>query len=667
MNRTVLVVVVTLLVLLMLCCCVMVAAFTILIISGATLANVDLDMNSIFTESVPFPEEQFNPPSSEAFDMMNALSDVDIPENDFADLSERLLGVTDVPITLPAKAYQVGDNEQFWLMNNATDENFRVTAELVAVAPHVFFWVEDGLNYNMADVNRLVNTFEDSIYPINRAFFGTEWNPGIDNDEHIYLVYSRGIGGNVAGYFSAIDSIHPILKQFSNAHETFMINADVVNLGEEYIYSVLAHEFQHMIHWYQDRNETSWMNEGFSELAVSLNGYPVGGWHNVYLSDRDVQLNIWPVEPEEQGVHYGSSYLFMQYFLDRFGAEATKALVQEDLDGLTAIDQVMEELEIPSDQGNNWMTAEEIFIDWTIASTINDPLVQDGQYAYQDADLIGKGNTFFSDSIRCSDTGWTSQDVSQFGVESLTLTCDLPATLRFQAVGEVGLLPETPYEGEKAFWSNRSDESDTRLTRQFDLTGVTGDVTLDYMVWFELEEDYDYGYVIASVDGNRWDMLETRYGTMANPQGSNYGWAYTGSSNGWVKESLDLSRFAGEKVWIRFEYVTDANLNDEGLLLDEVSINAINYYNGFEIDDGGWKAEGFVRVSDRLAQRMSLTVIKTDNIVADVDTHVFYGGETVEIVLEDINEWDSVMVLVSGLTRYTIQPANYRLDLVVKE
>ncbi len=552
-------------------------------------------------------------------------------------------------------------------MNNATDENFQVTTELVVVTPHVFFWVEEGLNYNKSDVERLANTFENDIYPTNREFFGTEWKPGIDNDEHIYLVYSRGIGGNVAGYFSAIDSIHPLLKQFSNAHETFMINADVVNLGDEYIYSVLAHEFQHMIHWYQDRNETSWMNEGFSELAVSLNGYPVGGWHNVYLSDRDVQLNMWPVEPESQGVHYGSSYLFMQYFLDRFGAEATKALVQEDLDGLAAIDQVMEELKISSDHGSGWMTAEEVFIDWTVASTINDPVLEEGQYAYQQDGLIGNGYTIFSDSVNCDVSGWTSQDVSQFGVESLFLRCDSPATLRFQTVGEVGLLPVAPYMGEKAYWSNRNDESDTRLTQQFDLTGVTGEVSLDFMVWFDLEEDYDYAYVLASLDGQRWDMLETHFGTSTNPQGSNYGWGYTGSSNGWVSESIDLSLYNGQKVWIRFEYVTDANLNDEGLLLDEVRIDAINYSTSFENDDDGWEPEGFVRVSDRLAQRMALTIIKSGSRTTSVDTHVFFGGDTVEIELDDMKEWESVTVLVSGLTRYTVQPANYRLELVAKE
>ena len=43
----------------------------------------------------------------------------------------------------------------------------------------------------------------------------------------------------------------------------FFINSDNVDLGDDYIYGTVAHEFQHMIHWYKDRNEETWVNEGF--------------------------------------------------------------------------------------------------------------------------------------------------------------------------------------------------------------------------------------------------------------------------------------------------------------------------------------------------------------------------------------------------------------------
>ena len=47
-------------------------------------------------------------------------------------------------------------------------------------------------------------------------------------------------------------------------------------------------------------------------------------------------------------------------------------------------------------------------------------------------------------------------------------------------------------------------------------------------------------------------------------------------------EEVDLSQFAGQKVQIRFEYITDAAVNGEGFLLDDVQIDAINYQEDFE-------------------------------------------------------------------------------------
>src|SRR4030065_2211673 len=107
----------------------------------------------------------------------------------------------------------------------------------------------------------------------------------------------------------------------------FYMNADGMDLTNSYVLTVLAHEFQHMIHWYGDKNEESWVNEGFAELAADLNGYSVGGADWVYLNDPDIQLNTWiDINDNDSSAHYGGSFLFMNYFLGRFGEDATKAL-----------------------------------------------------------------------------------------------------------------------------------------------------------------------------------------------------------------------------------------------------------------------------------------------------------------------------------------------------
>ena len=169
--------------------------------------------------------------------------------------------------------YQVGDTETFWVTNVDTNENSNIEAVLGYATEHAYFWIEEGVSFDGDELSALAETFEHEIYVTNRAFFGSEWSPGVDDDPHLYIIFARDLGYSLAGYFSSVDEYHPLAHEYSNAHETFMLNADNVDLDDEFTYGVLAHEFQHMIHWYQDRNESTWMNEGFAELSMLLNEY----------------------------------------------------------------------------------------------------------------------------------------------------------------------------------------------------------------------------------------------------------------------------------------------------------------------------------------------------------------------------------------------------------
>jgi predicted SprT family Zn-dependent metalloprotease len=49
--------------------------------------------------------------------------------------------------------------------------------------------------------------------------------------------------------------------------------ATQLELGTPDFDSTIAHEVQHMIHWYQHERDDTWINEGSSVLAQVLNGY----------------------------------------------------------------------------------------------------------------------------------------------------------------------------------------------------------------------------------------------------------------------------------------------------------------------------------------------------------------------------------------------------------
>ena len=183
--------------------------------------------------------------------------------------------------------------------------------------------------------------------------------------------------------------------------------------------------------------------------------------------------------------------------------------------------------------------------------------------------------------------------VHQFAADYIEV--DEPGTFAFDGAETVPLLADQPHSGSGQWWSARGDSIDTTLTREVDLTGVDS-ATLHFWTWFDIEKWYDYGYVEVSTDGGEtWQVLPGRQTTEEDPVRQAYGPGYTGKSGGgdtpeWVEESIDLSAFAGQKVLLRFEYVTDGGLNTPGWAIDDVSIPEIGLSDDAE-SDGDWTVE----------------------------------------------------------------------------
>ena len=138
--------------------------------------------------------------------------------------------------------------------------------------------------------------------------------------------------------------------------------------------------------------------------------------------------------------------------------------------------------------------------------------------------------------------------VNQYGIDYITINCAGDHTLHFSGSTGADLLPVNAYSGNYAFWSNKGDESDMTLTREFDFTNVSEPITLSYAMWYDLETDYDYLFLEASTDGKSWEILNTPSGTDQDPSGNSFGWGYSGQTNDWKLEDVDLSKFAGKKV-----------------------------------------------------------------------------------------------------------------------
>lgn len=625
---------------------------------------------SVPDQGTPLPLDTGEMPSDET---LLLLQDTVVPENDPLELADRFLGIENVPDSIPAPAefFELGDRRSFWVTDTDTDETSSHDATLRYAGDIVYFWVEDGVDYDESDLVALARAFEEEMVPTNREFFGTEWNPGVDNDPHIYILYTSGVGFQTAGYFSSSDEIHPDAAEYSNAAEMFVLNADNSPLWDEYTYGVLAHEFQHMIHWYRDRNETSWINEGMSELATLLNDYVHTGFAFEYLVTPDLQLNDWPNDQNATTPHYGAGFIFVTYFLERFGEEATKAFVGDPANGLESLDNVLAQLSIADPLTGEPITGDDVVLDWGLANYLSDASVADGRYAYRDyPDLLP--TTAATTEVVADCSGSNTRQVNQYGFDYISISCPGATTLRFEGSTRTGLLPAGPYSGDYAFWSNKGDESDMTLTRAFDFTNVSGPITLSYQTWYDIELDWDYVYLLASTNnGDDWTFLRTPSGTDTDPTGNSYGWGYTGDSGGgfdvseaeWIQESVDLSEYAGQQVLVRFEYITDAAVNGEGLLVDDIAIEEIGYFEDFESGDGGWEALGFARVQNVLPQHFRLALIShgSETTVQIIDVP---DGNALDIPLEIGGDVDGVTLVVMGATRFTRQTATYRFSFV---
>ena len=601
-----------------------------------------------------------------AHGILTTLEDSLIPTADLNQLAEKFGGKQNIPthLTTAPINYEVGDQLPFYVLNTDTNDTRVATATLQYETEYVYFWIEDGISFDKRDVKTLVDRFANQIYPTDQEFFGKEWIPGVDNDPHLYVFYGNGLGDHVAGYCSSTDVVLPVAHEYSNAHEMFYVNAEVQTLTDPYTFSVMAHEFQHLIHGYHDANEELWINEGFSELATLLNGYDAGGFDYLFSYDPDLQLNYWPGNSDEADAHYGSSFLFVTYMLDRFGEEFTRAVVADEDNGMVSIDKVMQALGITDPLTGTQETADSLFADWTVANYLKDSSVLDGRYDYHNYSDGPQMDA--TDTIDDCNNAYIDGDVHQYGTDYIELSCDGSYMLTFTGQPVVEVMPLPDEQHGKFWWSNRGDSSDITLSHEFDFSAVASPILMTYDTWYDIETDYDYLYLLASVDGGAWQIVDTPSCTLANPTGNSYGCAYNGPSDGWINETVDLSQFAGHKVVLMFDYVTDGAVTGDGLALDNLAIPAVGYYTDFEEDGGGWQPAGFVWIENLLPQTFLVSLVNTSNAGEPVSTYTAQAGETLQIDFNGNSTTGELAVVISGSNRFTRQTAAYLLEVSQK-
>ncbi len=614
---------------------------------------------SLAPEPAPVLKPILRPPLVDERQTADNLSHTLLPRRDLVDLAHRLQGISPAlaePRSDQPLEHELGDAETFWLHSVNSNSFFTATAILSYETPHAYWWVEEGYRIPEVDLEQAAWNFENQTYPTNRALFGREWSPGIDGDPHIYIFLGSVPG--VGGYYSSPDEYPAHVRPHSNQHEIFYINLDNAQPGNDYFDGILAHEFQHMIHWAIDTDEDTWVNEGLSELAGQVNGYDVGGSDWLFTAKPDTQLTTWP-EPEDSGPHYGASYLFLTYFLEQYGEDAIRHLVKEPRNGISGFNATLAQVD-PDER-----RFKDFFSDWVIANYLQDSDLADGRFGYVDLQL---------DPLRLAahHTAYPVEEqvtVHQYAADYILVEGARPLTVEFRGSRLVPLVGNEAHSGDFQWWAVRGDDGDATLTRSFDLTDVA-QASLQAWVWYDLEADYDYAYVEVSSDGGTtWDLLSNADTTLANPSGNGYGPGFTGQSGDgeqpeWVQQRFDLTPYTGRPVLVRFEVVTDDTVNRPGFCLDDISIPELNYHTDVESGPDGWQAEGWLRVTSHVPQEFVVQLItigeetRVERMALDEQMR---GQMTIPGLGRDI---DSAVLVVSAMAPSTTEQAAYTYRLV---
>lgn len=507
----------------------------------------------------------------------------------------------------PPEALEVGAIETFWVRNTDSNTVSEITAELLAIGDNAYFWFdldEDSVQPDRDDVAETAAAF-DTIYDAVFPLFGTSQPPG--GRVHVVSASASALcddGNNcgLAGYFSDIDLLPLAVNPTSNERPMFVMNA--WRYGGDRFLDTLTHELRHMLGAGYDTGDEDWFIEGAATFTQDLVGFSEGpqARGSRFLSQPDQQLNTWT--DEDTIPYYGQGYLVNRFLYDRLGAALYREFTISPERGLAAVDAV-------AAAAGRDETGEQLWLDWLVAMAVHEDDDVAERYRW-DGPRLGPLATTTIKSLPAT----FETDVHQYAADYYELPSSGSFRIEFAGAPTVSLLGSQPL-GSQVWYAQRANEGNPRLTRTVDLREV-GAATLTYRVFADIEHGYDYAYVAVSTDGGeRWQPLTAANMQGLNPADDPSGSAlaeryYTGRTQRWVEESIDLTPFAGQEILLRFEYVTDLLLTFGGLALDDIAIPEIGFRDDAEMPDAGWTAEGFTRATPDLPQRWLLQLVTFD-------------------------------------------------------
>ncbi|MCR5698759.1 MAG: hypothetical protein K6G52_03845, partial [Treponemataceae bacterium] len=347
--------------------------------AGSSSRNTVVCSNQGFTaEDKLLSEFEFNDNSVKRTDKTAAVK-FNSEAHDFKTPSSRNLLRSS---SAESRSYSVGDTKSFYI--DDADGNFSsVSASLKAESTNCYVWVVsdiyDNTSSSVSDnkittsqLEALATKFE-LIYGPETAVFGKAYK---DMDSQIsgYVPKSEKISilvfdidgdytalqsSGTLGYFWGKDMYYDSAVQSSgvrsNECEIFYIDSHFLDRYQEFVYSTLAHEFQHMLHFVHKNMEQSltsstWFNEMLSMVCEDLLQETLGTTDEyspksrlTYFNLSYAYLGLTEWNENYTAYSYSNAYAFGAWLIRNYGgAELVKRMASNAYVNLTCITEAIE-------------------------------------------------------------------------------------------------------------------------------------------------------------------------------------------------------------------------------------------------------------------------------------------------------------------------------------
>ena len=345
-----------------------------------------------------------------------------------------------------------------------------------------------------------------------------------------------------------------------------------------------AHEYQHLLEYYQDGDEGTWLNEGLSDYAQTIVGYvdttlpptdPTAdshitcfeGWYGSATfpyCGAENSLTQW----EDQGSpsvlsDYGAAYSFLTYIQNHFGTKAISYLHRAKSNGLDSVQDMLDSM-APG------LSAMDVVHDWSAAMAL-DSWLDNGAKGISRTDK----KRFTANQLDASiDWAWPgsydSPGAPPNGSDYVLAKDGRPVggksmySLDFSGAKTYAPDPLEWVVDNGALYSGEGNNLDRSMVLEG--TVPSDNATLSFDTHYNIEQGWDFGVVQISTDGGK------TYTTLSNADTtSDHDPAAAGNIVGVLPgftgvqepttETFDLSKYAGQDVLVAFRYLTDAAAN----------------------------------------------------------------------------------------------------------